>query len=365
MAFDIHDDGCCKDAAVMAQAPLCRFGVITDVQFCDIDPCAGWDKYVRQFRGSLTQLRDAVSWWNRACTGKLDFVVQGGDLIDSRCVGKCIVDQCITKALDVLKEVQVPVVHLVGNHEMVCMSRRKWRSEVATAHAPEPTLAQLASGVSYSRWRQEGIKVLFLDGFHEAMLGPCEDEVLLASAKHYFSTCKERQGFKDGQKTHLMHDCNGGLGAKQLEWFREELRQAAEEKDRVVVCCHQPLHPNASEGLSMVWDFQEALDAIYGRPGVVAAVIAGHYHFGGYHKDAQGVHHLTLQAPLVRGGNGSAYGTVEVFVDKLVVRGPRLVDLLSAEAFTGSRTAGFNDPPAAKGWLESDLDCEAWQVSLL
>ena len=40
----------------------------------------------------------------------------------------------------------------------------------------------------------------------------------------------------------------------------------------------------------MLWDYEEALREIH-RAGCVVAVICGHDHAGGYHRDEAGVHH--------------------------------------------------------------------------
>ena len=57
----------------------------------------------------------------------------------------------------------------------------------------------------------------------------------------------------------------------------------------------------------------------------VVAVFAGHDHTGGFATDPRGVHHITLPSPL---HHASAYGTVDVMPDRLVLRGG-FVDVLN------------------------------------
>lgn len=123
---------------------------------------------------------------------------------------------------------------------------------------------------------------------------------------------------------------NGGFGNEQLEWFREELRSAAEEGERVIVMSHVILHPLACGGDTMVWDFEEALEAIGSEAagGCVAAVLSGHDHKGGYHCDDNGVHHCTFSSPLNKGEDGFAFGLVHVGSDCIEIRGPKIDDLL-------------------------------------
>lgn len=129
---------------------------------------------------------------------------------------------------------------------------------------------------------------------------------------------------------------NGGLGASQLDWLHAELRMASRAQERVVVFSHVPLHARACDGTTMVWDYEAALDVIASasvahkhkttahkktdrqtstndkRRSCVVAVICGHDHQGGYHRDEHGVHHITLASPLNRGEHGDAYGVVRV-----------------------------------------------------
>ena len=116
-------------------------------------------------------------------------------------------------------------------------------------------------------------------------------------------------------------------------------------------------------------DYDRALALLDATPpGTVALVMAGHDHNGGYAQGGalvsqagararggsaaaattaaavapgQGVcHHVTFKSPLNRGADGACFGLVELFDDAVVVRGPRLADLVHARALeAGSRPA--------------------------
>jgi len=61
--------------------PLFSFGLITDIQYADIDD--GWDynkTSARRYRNSLTLLQNAVEDWKQK--GEISFVTQLGDIID-------------------------------------------------------------------------------------------------------------------------------------------------------------------------------------------------------------------------------------------------------------------------------------------
>ena len=51
---------------MVAASELFRFGVISDVQYCDIDDGTNFEgTEVRKYRGSLDALRDAVAHFNK------------------------------------------------------------------------------------------------------------------------------------------------------------------------------------------------------------------------------------------------------------------------------------------------------------
>ena len=129
---------------------------------------------------------------------------------------------------------------------------------------------------------------------------------------------------------------NGGLGAEQIRWLRGVLSGAAARRERVIVLCHVILHPRACDGSTMAWDFHRALGAIR-EAGCVVAVLCGHDHKGKYHRDEQGVHHLTFCSPLNLGEAGHAYGLVRVHADRMEVVGPNLAELLP----NGGEAAGL------------------------
>ena len=51
----------------------------------------------------------------------------------------------------------------------------------------------------------------------------------------------------------------------------------------------------------------------------VAAVISGHYHDGCYGCDSGGVHHLVLEAPLIK--RNGAWGALQLLPDRIEVLG--------------------------------------------
>ena len=112
---------------------------------------------------------------------------------------------------------------------------------------------------------------------------------------------------------------NGGLGTKQLEWLRSVLLKAKEKKEKVVLFTHAPLYEGAASTRNLAFDYDKALSIIHEEgESTVVAVMAGHYHRGGYAQDENGVHHVTIQSPLT---HGACFGVVEVYPERLELVG--------------------------------------------
>ena len=120
---------------------------------------------------------------------------------------------------------------------------------------------------------------------------------------------------------------NGGLGAEQRRWLREELRGARRRGQRVVIFSHALLHPlgGGDDWCTTVWDVEQVAEIIAEAAPAVAAVFAGHDHQGGYAVDDAGVHHITMPSPLNCGSNDLAHANVTVFADRLRVDGCGIV----------------------------------------
>ncbi|KAL1516015.1 hypothetical protein AB1Y20_002628 [Prymnesium parvum] len=314
--------------------PPLSFGVIADVQWADIDDGTNFDRSVaRRYRGALAQLRAAAQWWQ--AHAPLAFVAQLGDLIDGKNAPLGQSRRALDAALELLDTVACPKVHLIGNHELYNFDREECAQRLHTARGGREF---------YSITPAAGVRVIVLDSFHESIILPTagspssREQITRGEAyqrslqllqAHNPNDILSRADWTKGLVGHARRfvPYNGGLGRAQLEWFREELSAAAAARERVVVLSHAVLHPDACDGTTMAHDFEQALQAIAEHPCTVA-VLCGHDHMGGYHKDEQGVHHITFQSPLNRGAEGHAYGVVTLHADRLEVRSPALGDLL-------------------------------------
>lgn len=121
-----------------ASAPLATFGMITDIQYADVEDGTSFDKKQRYYRNSLNLVREAVKNW-RAYSQKhgleIKFIIQLGDLIDGKCKAKSDSERAMNLLIEELsklfedkddkKNADVPrLLHIWGNHEFYNFKRQ-------------------------------------------------------------------------------------------------------------------------------------------------------------------------------------------------------------------------------------------------
>ena len=94
-----------------------------------------------------------------------------------------------------------------------------------------------------------------------------------------------------------------------------------------MVLTHVPLHPGATGEQALLWNYDEVLSLLQcSGPGVVAMVLAGHYHPGGYAMDEYATHHVTLPSPLnQKEDDPRCHCTIEIWHDRIEILGTGLV----------------------------------------
>ena len=311
------------------QQPLFSFGVIADVQWADTEDGYNFDKTVaRKYRGAFRNLIRAVDWWN-GLPEPPNFIAQLGDLIDGINVKLGDSMPALEAALTELERAPCPTINIVGNHELYNFDRQALSRASWLRHG---------DAEYYSFKPAPGWRFVVLDPYQQALIGHAADDPRRREAVKLIS--KRNPGvdpsgvggewFKhvSGYDRRFV-PYNGGLGSEQLAWLRGELHDASALGERVCILCHVILHPEACGGSTMVWDYPDALQAL-GETSCVVAVLCGHDHFGQYHKDDNGIHHMTFCSPLNKGDEGAAFGLVHVWEDALELRSPCVDDLLPA-----------------------------------
>jgi len=294
----------------------------------------------RHYRGALQVLGHAVSWWSEIGDTPPSLVAQLGDLIDGKNAALGQSQTALDAALAHLNRIGCPKLNLLGNHELYNFDRSTLRARLNTAPSGREY---------YSLAPTPGVRLIVLDPYAESIIlpeaGSAEARLAMTQGESFqkalallrannpndvLSNADWTKGLTGPVRRYVPY--NGAMGAAQQAWLRQELVAAAAARERVVILSHVVLHPEACDGSTMAFDYDEALEAI-ASSNVVVAVLCGHDHKGRYHRDAQsGVHHITFQSPLNKGTAGHAYGLVTLLHDRLVIRSPALADFLPADA---------------------------------
>ena len=318
-----------------ASPPLFRFGVISDIQYADINDGTNFTKTEkRTYRESLGHTRTAIEFWN-SMNPKPDFIMQLGDLIDGQNSGTYgqglefdspRSGKALAEMLEIFDDAKAPVYHAIGNHELYNFNWGELRNNLngSTKWGNPQIVTNETFYHSFSPC--EGWRCIVLNPYDISLMQDknspgyrAAEELLLANNPNY--TTEGKFDFFAGMKGKQLRfvPFNGGLGEKQLQWLNETVKQAAASGERMFVFSHLPMEGRASNDKNIAYNYNRVLDILHQQGGrQVVAFFAGHCHRGGYFQDEQNIHHVTLQAPLT---HGLSFGHVDVFGDHAALIG--------------------------------------------
>ncbi len=260
--------------------PIFSFGVVADIQYADHNNIGNL-----RLREVPDKLRAAVADWNQQ---DLAFSVQLGDVINGNADNTHHEFSLITS---ILAESRHPIYHVIGNH---CLS----------VALPE-LLAAFKLTMPYYAFVHKGFRFISLYGM----------DVSIESAG-----AEKRAAEKFLAEHPTMREWCGAISDRQLAWLDQQLSAAAEQNERVIIFCHFPAHWNTTDdNHGILWNYQEIARRIISSNHVVA-YLNGHFHKG---SDAleHGVHFVSFEAMVEAPQHSNAYGVVDVYSDKLIVRG--------------------------------------------
>ncbi|KAF1318480.1 Manganese-dependent adp-ribose cdp-alcohol diphosphatase-like, partial [Globisporangium splendens] len=313
-------------------APLVSFGLLSDVQYADVDD--GWNFHrtsQRFYRNALQLLQDAVAEWMRVSSSStltpLSFAVNLGDLIDgkNRMVGTSQMALDRAKAAWVpFQESVGPVHHLVGNHELYNLTPEElhkqllWWKMTANAAADPP-----ASYYDFVSDKAPKFRFVVLNCYGISSLGRTKDDPVAMEAYKILRAMNPNANLNSpeglaGNDARFV-EYNGGIDDEQVAWLKGVLKDAQLANEHVVVFTHIPLHPQSTYPSSLLWNYQELLDLIYDAK-CVRVVFSGHSHDDGYVFE-NGVHFVVCDAILECAPDTNAHAIVHVHEDKLVMQG--------------------------------------------
>lgn len=290
------------------------FGMLTDLQYCDIDDYLFDNIKIRRYRNSLKQAQKAINIW-KSCEKeknlKMNFLIQLGDLID----GKAEISQkgsltTMNEAIECLNEMNTQVFHCIGNHEVYNFNRSD------LTNLPLNTAKQFNQNPAnyYSYKITSNLKLICLDYYEYSLLGYKNDQDNinhLKAKKNYDHLMKFTSDF--------MIRNSGGLNDKQFEWLNSELKECRENKIKAIIVGHVPLHPSTAIQEYLAWNANDILDLFWSFDDVCIAYVCGHYHTGGYHLDEHNIHHITLPGIIESSPESNSFSTCLVSNHKLIL----------------------------------------------
>ncbi|KAI8512344.1 hypothetical protein Bbelb_089830 [Branchiostoma belcheri] len=322
------------------ERPLFSFGIIADVQYGDLDDAKNFTQTkVRYYRNALYLLREAVQHWKEE--NKIHFMLQLGDVIDGFNTRRKNSENALRAVLREFEGVPFAVHHIWGNHEFYNFSRTYlMKSSLFTAQETQETANNVqkvvkkeADAAYYDFSPYEGYRFIILDNYDISMCGIGRDKdspqykeaERILRERNRNEELNSPEGLVGLDRRFVMF--NGGMGEEQLQWLRETLEVARQRGEKVIVSGHVPVHPDSCYVMCLLWNYQDVLNILQDFSDIVLAYFCGHDHEGGYHYDSGNeIHHVTLPGVVEVLPGSNAFGTVEVFTDRLVMHGVGQLD---------------------------------------
>ena len=345
---------------------LFKFGVISDVQYGDVDDILNFEgSTMRYHRNALKLLEEAVNFWKKS---EPDFVLQLGDLVEGNHVKKQDRKATLQTVLDVCKQLKCYICHIWGNHEFYLFSRKELvnsllNSKIKLHEGENPTLYANCSNSNevltshrdssctsngtelnsvfiknishlYENTENSGRKYFFafsphprfkfivLDSYDISICGREEADREYDEAKKILSLKNTNKNWNSpfGLTEPRFVKFNGGISAEQLQWLHEELASATNNGQHVIIASHVPIHPESTIFICNIWNYQDLLDVIWSYS-CVRACLCGHSHEPGDFKDHNGIQHIVFPAVLECARDENAFADVFVYEDKICIVG--------------------------------------------
>ena len=260
-----------KLPAVAAQRRPLRFGLMTDMHYADRERSG-----TRYYRDSMAKIEEAVEEFRRA---KVDFLIELGDMKDTTAASEPVPTlRFLDDAERALNRFGGPVYHVLGNHDMDCLTKEEFLAHTRNAGR--------ARGKAYYSFSEGGVRCIVLDANFN------EDRTPYA------------RGNFDWRKAYIPKE--------QIEWLNKELTKHS--KEPTLVFLHQMLDSFSDVSKDLCVGNAEEVVAVLEQHKQVLAVFQGHHHPGHY-SFRRGIHYLTLQGMIEQAAPTSAYAIVEVEAD--------------------------------------------------
>lgn len=260
-----------KLSAVASPRRPLRFGLMTDMHYADREPSG-----TRHYRDSMAKIEEAVEEFRRA---KVDFLIELGDMKDTTVGSEPLPTlRFLDDAERALNRFGGPVYHVLGNHDMDCLTKEEFLAHTHNAGHKR--------GKAFYSFSMRGVRCIILDANFN------EDGTPYA------------RGNFDWRKAYIP--------ASQIEWLDAELTRYAGEP--TLVFLHQMLDSFTDISKDLCVGNAAEVVEVLERHEQVLAVFQGHHHAGHY-SHRRGIHYLTMQGMIEQAAPTSAYAIVEVEAD--------------------------------------------------
>jgi len=244
---------------------LCRFGMVTDPHYADIE-----DHGTRYYRQSIQKMSECVELMNQE---KVDFLIELGDFTNGTPDGSL---NHLKEIEEVFRKFNGPRYHVLGNHDLDSLSKEQFQSIIENTH--------IGRDQTYYSFTMKGVQFIVLDA----------------------TFTSEGLPYKLGN----FHWTDANISADQLAWLNHTLEQTDLP---VVLFVHQLL--DSREGIDDRHSINNATQvrAVLESHPRVMAVFQGHQHQGQYHV-INDIHYYTLKAMVEGSGEeSSSYAIAEIF----------------------------------------------------
>jgi manganese-dependent ADP-ribose/CDP-alcohol diphosphatase len=309
---------------VVPHRPLFKFGLVSDLQWGDLEDGKSFHGTPRYYRHSLVAAKRAVDAFISA---DVDLAVHLGDIVDyhNSLAGPAASDAALRAACAVFDALgSRPVLHCIGNHCLYNASRPELNERLGIeSHKAAAALAGSAHSYFAFRPPTPGWRILVLDGYDISLLGwpaghPLHEAAVALLAERNPNAEKNSNAGLEGVARRFVK-FGGGVGGEQLRWLAAELGAARAAGERAIVCCHVCMHPETCAPACLLYNYDAVLAVLQDHGDVVAATLAGHAHQDGYHCDEAGIHHRVCRALLETEPGQDCFGIVSVYDDHIEV----------------------------------------------
>jgi manganese-dependent ADP-ribose/CDP-alcohol diphosphatase len=320
-----------EDKNECSNVPIVTFGMLSDVQYADVDDGLNYRKdRNRYYRNSKKLVTEAVNYWSMLPKDlNFQFVVQLGDLID----GKCKIASKHNEALDeILAEFgDFKVYHCWGNHEFYNFSRQEIvHTQLNSSRILNDNCLVTDHANYYTLDLTDRVRLICLDSYDFSILGFDEAHETYAQAHKFLKQHNQNADLNSAEslrghaKRFLKY--NGAVSESQMKWLDGELSKCKTSDMKALVCGHVPVHPQAcSTTMCLAWNYRDILNLFWSYGNTVVGYFCGHDHDGGYFRDKYNIHHLTFNAILETPPNTNSFATVKICKDKILVEGVGLI----------------------------------------